>query len=571
MTYIKEVILENFMSYRYARIPFQKGLNIITGPNGSGKSSILLGISVALGQTYTERGRRLGDLVRKGEDIARVTVVFDNSQIDGKRSFPWFRTDEVYFTRYIRVDGDYWHEVNGKVTPKVEVIRYLKRVGINPNNMLIIMHQNMIEQFIYLSPQDKLRIVEEIIGLRAFRERILSSFEELKKIQDEEKSLSFSLKDAKEKFDYWNTMYERYLKRQELERKLKELLAERYWRLVYEKRIDLEKIEGRIRDFSNKIDNIKHIIQKGEKYKDSLLKEINDLENKILLGHGDIKYLINSLREKWLSYTDIHGKSIENKVILNFLLKDLKELKREEERIMAKIKELESKASLYGEETIPNKEVGMIDEEIRKIELSIASLGSIPENIIDIYNKYKEIFEEYKIRVNKLSENKGKLLVEIDKRINLWKEKIVSMIDMLQKNFSSYLDEIDAVGRIELVNIDDIANCGLVIYVGFRGSPLTVLDAYTHSGGEKTSTVMVFLLALQDYIKSPIRAVDEFDVHMDPRNRRTLLSLLFNISRKNPDIQYIIITPGIIEDIPEDSNVLIVQKTLNVSSWFKYR
>lgn len=571
MTYIKEVILENFMSYRYARIPFQKGLNIITGPNGSGKSSILLGISVALGQTYTERGRRLGDLVRKGEDIARVTVVFDNSQIDGKRSFPWFRTDEVYFTRYIRVDGDYWHEVNGKVTPKVEVIRYLKRVGINPNNMLIIMHQNMIEQFIYLSPQDKLRIVEEIIGLRAFRERILSSFEELKKIQDEEKSLSFSLKDAKEKFDYWNTMYERYLKRQELERKLKELLAERYWRLVYEKRIDLEKIEGRIRDFSNKIDNIKHIIQKGEKYKDSLLKEINDLENKILLGHGDIKYLINSLREKWLSYTDIHGKSIENKVILNFLLKDLKELKREEERIMAKIKELESKASLYGEETIPNKEVGMIDEEIRKIELSIASLGSIPENIIDIYNKYKEIFEEYKIRVNKLSENKGKLLVEIDKRINLWKEKIVSMIDMLQKNFSSYLDEIDAVGRIELVNIDDIANCGLVIYVGFRGSPLTVLDAYTHSGGEKTSTVMVFFLALQDYIKSPIRAVDEFDVHMDPRNRRTLLSLLFNISRKNPDIQYIIITPGIIEDIPEDSNVLIVQKTLNVSSWFKYR
>ncbi|OYT25319.1 MAG: hypothetical protein B6U95_09675, partial [Thermofilum sp. ex4484_82] len=76
---IKEVILENFMSYKYSRIPFKPGLNIITGPNGSGKSSILLGISVALGQTYTERGRRLSDLIRRGEDVARVTVVLDNS------------------------------------------------------------------------------------------------------------------------------------------------------------------------------------------------------------------------------------------------------------------------------------------------------------------------------------------------------------------------------------------------------------------------------------------------------------------------------------------------------------
>ena len=46
---IREVILENFMSYEYARIPFKPGVNVVCGPNGSGKSSVLLGISVALG------------------------------------------------------------------------------------------------------------------------------------------------------------------------------------------------------------------------------------------------------------------------------------------------------------------------------------------------------------------------------------------------------------------------------------------------------------------------------------------------------------------------------------------
>ena len=40
---IQEVILENFMSYEYARVPFKQGVNVIGGPNGAGKSSLLLG------------------------------------------------------------------------------------------------------------------------------------------------------------------------------------------------------------------------------------------------------------------------------------------------------------------------------------------------------------------------------------------------------------------------------------------------------------------------------------------------------------------------------------------------
>jgi len=33
-TYIREVILENFMSHEYSRIPLKPGMNLITGPNG---------------------------------------------------------------------------------------------------------------------------------------------------------------------------------------------------------------------------------------------------------------------------------------------------------------------------------------------------------------------------------------------------------------------------------------------------------------------------------------------------------------------------------------------------------
>ena len=571
MTYIKEVILENFMSYRYSRISLEKGLNIITGPNGSGKSSILLGISVALGQTYTERGRRLGDLVRKGEDIARVTVVFDNSRKDGKKPFPWFRTDEVYFTRYVRRDGEYWHEVNGRVTPKVEVIRYLSRVGINPNNMMIIMHQNMIEQFIYLSPQEKLKTVEDVMGLRIYRERIVSSLEDLKNIQKEEKVLKGSLENAREQFEYWNTLYSKYLKKLELEEKLKNLTAEKYWRLVHEKRLELDKINKKLKGLEDRIKNIRDKIEKETLYKNRILEEITDIENEILLRNKNLERLLNNLRVKWMEYADKHAEISQDNVILSYMIKELKEMKKENKRIRDRINELVSKAKEYGEVKQTLRDIAYIEEEIKKTELEIASLGEIPSNVTEVYNKYKEIFEEYSRRVEKLSENKEILLKELEKRISLWQNKVTSLVEKLQENFARYLNKISAVGKIELINMEDISNSGLVLYVGFRGSPLSVLDAYTHSGGEKTSTVMCFFLSLQDYIKSPIRAIDEFDVHMDPRNRKILLSLLFKISEENPETQFIIITPGILDYVPENSNVLIVQKTMSVSELYKYR
>jgi chromosome segregation ATPase len=93
---IQEVILENFMSYEYARVPFKQGVNIIGGPNGAGKSSLLLAISVGLGQTYTERSRKLSDLIRWGKDQARVTLILDNSKQSSKR--PVSNTAKISFS-----------------------------------------------------------------------------------------------------------------------------------------------------------------------------------------------------------------------------------------------------------------------------------------------------------------------------------------------------------------------------------------------------------------------------------------------------------------------------------------
>ncbi|MDH5462564.1 MAG: AAA family ATPase, partial [Candidatus Bathyarchaeota archaeon] len=144
---IQEIILQNFMSYEYARVPFKPGVNVICGPNGSGKSSMLLGISVALGQSYTERSKKLSDLIRWDQDQARVTLVLDNSPRSGRRPVPRIRKDQIYLTRNLRRDGKYWFELDNKAVNKSRVVRLLSKLGVDPENMLIIMHQNMVEQF----------------------------------------------------------------------------------------------------------------------------------------------------------------------------------------------------------------------------------------------------------------------------------------------------------------------------------------------------------------------------------------------------------------------------------------
>ena len=113
------------------------------------------------------------------------------------------------------------------------------------------------------------------------------------------------------------------------------------------------------------------------------------------------------------------------------------------------------------------------------------------------------------------------------------------------------------------------AGSGLELTVGFRGSSPVVLDAYVQSGGERTVAIMAFLLALQQYLKSPIRAVDEFDVHMDPVNRETMMRMLLSHIEANKDVQFIVITPSQISVLSEKVNIIFVQNVQGRSEVIK--
>lgn len=654
---ISEVILENFMSYEYARIPLKPGVNVICGPNGAGKSSILLGISVALGQSYTERSKKLSDLIRWGKDIGRVTVVLNNAKVGGRRPVPKINKDQIYLTRVLRRDGKYWFEIDGVAASKADVLRLLSRFNVDPENMLIIMHQDMIEQFILLSPQEKLRLVESAVGLEAYRKNILDAQNKLSRIVSEEESLKKMLESIEQTLSYWREQYERYqekkqliLKRRFLERELawaevirREGEVERLRREIDAKKIEIDSIEASVRGLEEKVAEIRNEVSGLKGKRSNLLDEIislererakyrvdlwrssdllNGLEN--LLTHiernvmgliraganprplgdmdfiktiedmekliEDVKSKIGEIRDlaeignikladvevRLLDLRDEMRKIEENidslleslierrveLALLNYrksiLMSELEALNKSLNAMLSSLKEAVKRAEEKGPRIETARSPGEIIEEMRVIDGRLMSMTDISEEVERMYESYSKLYSELRERAKIAAENRMKTIEEIRVRMENWRRVIKDLLESVNSEYQNILSRIGGTGHTRLINEDNIEEAGIEIHVGFKGSQPIPLNIYSQSGGERSAATMAFLLALQKHIKSPFRAIDEYDVHMDPRNREIFANIIVS-SVGGDGAQYLVITPNQMYFEGKNVHVIVVQ------------
>ncbi|MGB9659837.1 MAG: AAA family ATPase [Nitrososphaerales archaeon] len=609
---INEIILENFMSYEHARIPLKPGLNIICGPNGAGKSSILIAISVVLGQAYTERSRKLSDLIRHGKDIARATLMFDNKPRNGKRPIPFFKSDTFMLSRYLRKDGSYWYEADYREIDKSQVTRLFRDFGINPDNMLIIMHQNMVEEFSIISPQEKLKMVEEAVGFQDYRRRIMEAEEKLSGLISEEESTLKALEGAEQTLNYWRDIYEKSLLRKELIARRGFLEREVIWAQIIRQERIIASLKERLKNKTNTLENIisridqtkgfvKNSYEKltfqqmeqrklyysllelekaiteiqvterilsqlntepvgklAEKVKnfDDNKKQIEDKISKTQIGLGKLEKEIISSLEKYVNYR-------VNEAILSFRKKsvedEIDDINREIKDGEKRFDELAPLMEKAGERIETERNLMEIDAEIKIVDARIQSLGAIPEEAEEMYNAYSKTFNELKEKASIVSENRKRASLELEERKEVWRKVLQKLIDEVNPSYQSILSKMNASGSVRLNDLEDLETAGLELLVSFRGGTPSVLDAYTQSGGERTVSIMAFLLSLQQHIMSPFRAVDEFDVHMDPRNREAIFKVLVSTIKESKDVQYLMITPSQIAVTEHDVHVIVVQ------------
>ncbi|MGQ9759955.1 MAG: AAA family ATPase [Candidatus Methanomethylicaceae archaeon] len=566
---ILEVILENFMSYEYARVPLRRGLNLICGPNGAGKSSVLIAISVATGQSYTERSRRLADLIRRGKDTARVTLVLNNKSEDGRRPIPYINSDLISVSRYLKKDGTYWFEIDGREVSKFDVNRLFKGVGMNPDNMLIIMHQNMIEEFAITSPEEKLRMVEEAVGFSQYRRAIYESEERLNRILGEEEATSQLLASAEQTLSYWKELNDKYYEKKSLLERKAYLERELIWAQILKNERAVAQIEERMRLKSSQLEAIERgICTKSEEAK-SLWEEyllLKEKFRKLLLnmkgGDAELREL-GSIDERLdgavKRYVDLRVDEAVMRYRKGELERELKDLQNSMQEARAALSESEKFKDKAGERIETARTILEISDEIKFVNAHLLSLGEVPEDAPSMYQAYLKTYNDLKQKAEVVGENRRRTIEELEDRKRVWRTVMERLIDEINPTYRSVLARVGGTGGIRLSNMDDPDRAGVEITVGFRGASPVLLDAYSQSGGERAVATMGFLLALQDHLKSPVRAVDEFDVHMDPHNRESMMRMLFSFMNDNADVQFIVITPSQLSAVGEYANIILIQ------------
>src|SRR5437867_4114609 len=648
---IHEVQLSNFMSYRNASVPLEPGLNLIIGPNGAGKSSILLAISVVLGQAYTERARKLSELIRWGEPEARISVRLDNKTTKGPRTLPQARTDEVLLTRVLKRSGDYLFLLNNKPITKTDMAEGLARMGLNPDNMLVIMHQLMVGRFGSVTPVEKLLMLEDAIGFGDYRKEVVDASSRLQKLTTEREAMSSILEGTKETYQHWHREYEKYEMKRKLEGQLRELQRELLWRRILRKEASQDRLKDRISSLEKQASETKLAQDESERQGKTAKVDIDALtrkleqtrEEQLKLEHergyrsGATKWieklieLIQTQRsniplgEEASSGSMLIVQGTESTNIVSELKTELQAISAGESQasrdydnakktldemvgrlnagtdllvssrvknevskfklslIEEEIKELETQMRLGNEELGPLRsqasQLGPAFEnprDLQPISLDLAAtqeklrpLAHLSEEVEKMYKTYGDIYEDLRKKATVVEQNRADVLAELRDRFDRWRGVMGKMLGELSERYNALLSEVGGKGLIMLKAFKDIEKAGLELYAGFKGNEPVSLDGLSPSGGERTIALVAFLLSLQHFISSPFWAIDEFDVHMDPRNRETVSRLIYLASKANDSNQYIAITPGQVTLLGEENVHVIVVQNVQGSSLVK--
>lgn len=601
------------MSYEYTRVKLGPGVNLVCGPNGSGKSSILLGISVALGQSYTERARRLSDLIRWGSDIARITVVFDNRVRDGGKPFPSVKASTVTVSRILRRDGTYSFYVSGSEASKAEVVELLRSVGLDPDNPFIIMHQGTIESFIATKPEEKLKLLEKAVGFESYRRDIVEAKERLTRVLSEERSVRERLTNAQTTLEYWRREYERLLQYRRLRERIRILKSELLWARVAELEARIGRLKSRIEAYDSRIAKLNGRLEEVEaeaskveagferlRFEEArVFERIVGLEKNLGLAEeasrilGDpgsslssklrgrlnglavqLGSIRSALEDAYKEYSRIRSEEdvffkryVELRVEEALTSSEIARLSEERRRSEAKLEELGSRLKTALSEAEKSgcrpeavRGLAEVEDELRLAEARLRGLGEVSDEAVSMYEKYRGVYEDLRFKLEALAENRDRLLEEIRSRSKVWRDALYRLLDEVNRTFGRILEGFGYTGYAKLTNPYDIEKAGLDIYMGSSGFDPVPLNNLTQSGGERSLAISVFLIALQQHVKSPFRALDEYDVHMDPRNREQVLRHILEYLSGNPEVQYMIITPNPLPLATRNMRVIIVHK-----------
>ncbi|KAK3522196.1 hypothetical protein QTP70_027690, partial [Hemibagrus guttatus] len=133
-----------------------------------------------------------------------------------------------------------------------------------------------------------------------------------------------------------------------------------------------------------------------------------------------------------------------------------------------------------------------------------------------------------------------------------WLIPLKLLVDQINEKFSDFFRSMNCAGEVDLhsENEEEYDKYGIRIRVKFRSSTqLHELTPHHQSGGERSVSTMLYLMALQELNRCPFRVVDEINQGMDPANERRVFDIVVKTACSGKTSQYFFITPKLLQNL----------------------
>ncbi|RLV98904.1 hypothetical protein DV515_00010284 [Chloebia gouldiae] len=211
-------------------------------------------------------------------------------------------------------------------------------------------------------------------------------------------------------------------------------------------------------------------------------------------------------------------------------------------------------------QTLPNT-LEEIDAFLNEEKTRASCFAGLSASVVEEYNKQtqeiQQLTEYLEEKKNELNNYKQNISQVKEKWLNLLKV----MIEQINGKFSKFFSSMQCVGEVDLhmENEEEYEKYGIRIRVKFHSSTeLHELTPYHQSGGEKTVSTMLYLMALQELNRCPFRVVDEINQGMDQMNQRRVFEVVVETACKKRTSQYFLITPKLLQNLTYNDKMTVL-------------
>jgi chromosome segregation protein len=290
-----------------------------------------------------------------------------------------------------------------------------------------------------------------------------------------------------------------------------------------------------IKNYSLRKNQIEKEIQQSDAEIVRLSKELERLTSEEQIGNKEIVEMQKErevIEQKYESSRARRKRLFEEKMNSQ---EEINKLRIKKARLEAELDNLKLEFENYKKSETYQLSPAILETRINETMNAINALGPLNMKALEEYNQQKIVYDELKQKVDKLTEERNKILEIIANIEGKRKDVFMKTLEGVREQFKIVFKDLMG-GEADIRLIGDM-DSGLLIEANPSGRNLLNIDGM--SGGEKTLTALAFLFAIQRYRPAPFYILDEVDAALDRPNTKKTVEL---IKKYSPHSQFIVIS-----------------------------